>query len=244
MTELIIASLVVFAAYFLKAFTGFGPAMIMIPFFTLLFDPGTAITTTTIFDFLAGLILLISVRKQIQWKFVFSIFASLAFGAIFGSLLLGNVPDYWIKKIIGITIFIFVLILLFQKDGNSVKIKNQKIQSLKYPVGVFGGFLGGFIGISGPPIIIYMKMLYEKSFFRTQLIGIFFFGAGWRFILYRINNISFNLEYHEIGIMLVIMLIASWIGTKLHFKVNEIIFNRIVAVLLIVPALNLVLNSQ
>jgi len=243
MTELILASLVVFAAYFLKAFTGFGPAMIMIPFFAILYDPGTAITAATLYDFLAGLILLVSVRKQIQWKFVFSIFTSLAFGAIFGSFLLGRVPDLWIKKIIGITIFIFAAIILFQKNGNSVKVKSKKIQSLKYPVGAFGGFLGGFIGISGPPIIIYLKMLYEKSFFRTQLIGIFFFGAGWRFILYRINGIEFNLEYYAIGIFFLVMSCAAWAGTKLHFKINEIVFNRIVAVLLIVPSINLIFNT-
>ena len=243
MYEIILAALVVFAAYFLKAFTGFGPAMIMIPFFAILYDPGTAITTAALYDFLAGFLLLISVRKQIQWKFVFSIFASLAFGAIFGSFLLGNVPDYWVKKIIGITILVFAIIILFQKNGNSVKVKSKKIKLLKYPIGAFGGFLGGFIGITGPPIIIYLKMLYEKSFFRTQLIGIFFFGAGWRFILYRINNIPFNLDYYEVGIFLMVMLCAAWAGTKLHFKVNEIVFNRIVAFLLIIPSINLIINT-
>ena len=86
-------------------------------------------------------------------------------------------------------------------------------------------------------------MLYEKSFFRTQLIGIFFFGAGWRFFLYRINGIEFNLELSEVGLFFLIMLCAAWAGTKLHFKVNEVIFNRIVAVLLIVPSINLVFNA-
>ena len=91
-------------------------------------------------------------------------------------------------------------------------------------------------------VYIYLKMLYEKSFFRTQLIGIFFFGAGWRFILYRINEIEFNLDLYEIGIFFVVMLAATWTGTKLHFKVNELISNRVVAVLLIVPSVNLILN--
>jgi len=243
MTEIVLASLVVFAAYFLKAFTGFGPAMIMIPFLAILYDPGTAITATTIIDFWAGFFLIISVRKKIQWNFVLSIFASLAFGAIFGSLLLGNVSDYWLKKIIGITIFVFAILILFQKEGSAVVARDSKICLLKYPVGVFGGFLGGLIGITGPPIIIYLKMLYEKSFFRTQLIGIFFFGAGWRFMLYRLQDIEFNLDYYSLGVFFVIMLIAAWAGTKAHFKVKEIMFNRIVAVLLIVPSINLVFNT-
>lgn len=244
MIEIILASIVVFAAYFLKGFSGFGPALLMIPFFTLLYDPGTAITTSTIFDFLAGFILFISVRKQIQWKFVLSIFASLAFGAIFGSFLLGKVPVFWIKKIIGITILIFALVIFFQKNGNGRIIINRKIEILKYPVAVFGGFIGGFVGISGPPIIIYLKMLYAKSFFRTQLIGTFVFGAAWRFILYQLNDIPLNLDYHILGIFLTVMLLATWAGTKLHFKVNEIIFNRIIAVLLIIPVLNLILSNQ
>jgi uncharacterized membrane protein YfcA len=243
MTELILATLVVFAAYFLKSFTGFGPAMIMIPFFAILYDPDTAITTATLFDFLAGAILIISVRKQIQWKFVFAIFGALALGAIFGSMLLDRVPDYWVKKIIGITILVFAMIILFQKNGTTKKKISKKIQLLKYPVGAFGGFLGGFIGITGPPIIIYLKMLYNKSFFRTQLIGVFFFGAGWRFMLYQYHGIHFKLENYEIIIFFFVMLMAAWIGTKLHFKVNEILFNRIVAVLLIIPSINLIFNT-
>lgn len=243
MIEIIFGSLIVFAAYFLKAFTGFGPAMIMIPFLALIYDPGTAISATALFDFLAGFLLIISVWKQIKWKFVFSIFILLALGATFGSFLLGNVSDYWIKKMIGLTIIIFAIIILFQKNGNSSRKKRNNLKKLKYPVSALGGFLGGFIGISGPPIIIYMKMLYEKTFFRTQLIGIFFFGAGWRFMLYKINDISFNLDYYILGIFFLVMIIASWFGTKLHFKVNELLFNRIVAILLIIPAINLLITG-
>ena len=33
-----------------------------------------------------------------------------------------------------------------------------------------GGIFGGLIGMSGPPLIMYMKQAYRKDFFRTQLI--------------------------------------------------------------------------
>ncbi len=244
MTEIILASLVVFAAYFLKGFTGFGPALVMIPFLSLIFDPGTAIITASFFDFLAGGILFISVRKQIQWKFILPIFTALAMGAIFGSYLLGSVPDFWLKKVIGLAILIFAVIILFQKNGDIEKPEKSKHQQLaKYPIGFFGGFLGGFIGISGPPIIIYMKLFYDKIFFRTQLIGIFFLGSGWRFILYQANNVPLNISMTSIGIFFLVMLAAAWTGAKMHIKVNEIIFNRVVALLLIVPAMNLVFSN-
>lgn len=241
MTEIILASLVIFAAYFLKGFTGFGPALVIIPFFTLLFDPGTAINTAAIFDFIIGGILLFSVRKDIKWKFVFSLFTALAIGAVFGSLLLGKMPDYWLKKIIGIAIIIFAMIILFHKNGRLINPKQNKIQLAKYPVGFLGGFLGGFIGISGPPIIIYMKMLFDKTFFRTQLIGLFFWGTGWRFMLYQLNDVSLNISLYYLAVFFVVMLVAAWLGTHFHLKVNETVFNKIVVVLLLVPAIKLLM---
>ena len=174
-------------------------------------------------------------------SFIISIFTALAFGAIFGSLLLGTISTFWLKKIIGSAILVFSTVIFFQKnDSNNIIGPDNKIKLLRYPVSFLGGFLGGFIGITGPPIIIYMKLLYDKTFFRTQLIGIFFFGAGWRMILYHINNISMNLEWWCVLLFLLFMLAGTWAGSNLHFKVNEKLFNRIIAVILYIPALSLI----
>jgi len=43
------------------------------------------------------------------------------------------------------------------------------------------------------------------------------------------------------AVFFVVMLIATWIGTHFHFKVNEMLFNKIVVVLLLVPAVKLLM---
>jgi len=56
--------LFVFLAYFLKGFSGFGPALILIPMLSVTIDPETAITAAAFFDAIAGIILFIHVRKK------------------------------------------------------------------------------------------------------------------------------------------------------------------------------------
>jgi uncharacterized membrane protein YfcA len=215
--------------------------LILVPFLTIIYDPTSAIFTAALFDFLGGLFLLYSVRKQLNWRLILSIFLMLAVGAVLGVILLERINTFLLKKIIGIAILIFSLIILFQSN-NTPKDHSKFLKMLKYPLGFISGFLGGLIGITGPPLIIYMKMLYPKDFFRTQLIGIFFLGAGWRFILFQINQIPMHIPIGRIGIYFAVMLLALWVGTKVHVKVNENLFNKIVAILILIPAINLLIS--
>jgi len=240
--DLLFGSLVIFTAYFLKGFSGFGPALVIIPFFSFLYDPATAIAVAAVFDFISGCILTYSVRKEIQWNFVLPVFAALGAGALFGSLLLGIIPMEILKKIIGVVIIIFAVIILFQKNGLQGT-KRSAVKNLKYPVSFLGGFLGGFIGISGPPIIIYMKMMYDKKFFRNQLIGVFLLGAGWRSVLYYLNGIRMDLTLFSILLFLIVTLLALWTGNHFHSKANETVFNKVVAGLLFIPSINLIFGS-
>ncbi len=240
--ETALGIIVVLAAYFIKGLSGFGPALLMVPCLSILFDPPTAIIVTALMDFLAGAFLLPSVRKLLQWKLVLQIFGSLALGAVIGTYLLGVLPVLLLKRIIGATILIFVLMILLQKDTYAQNNTAEDASIWRYPVGFLSGLLGGLLGISGPPLIIYMKMRYPKAFFRTQLIGIFFLGTGWRFMLYQLNRIEMNLSLTVLSLFIGVMIIGLLLGSRIHLRVSEILFNRIVAVLITIPAVNLLLS--
>ena len=83
--EILLTSLIcVFAAYFIKGFSGFGPALLIIPTFTLLYDPYLALSYSGIFDFIAGISLIGTVYKSINWKIVLPITFFLLLGAYLG----------------------------------------------------------------------------------------------------------------------------------------------------------------
>jgi uncharacterized membrane protein YfcA len=240
---LILAGIAVFAAYFIKGFSGFGPALILIPSLTLLFNAETAISASTYFDIIAGIILFISVRKSIDWKFVIPITLLLFVGAYFGAKLLKTIPTPLLEQIIGYGLILFSLILILQKENEAKPVMQSRIKRIiSLPIALMAGFSGGMIGISGPLLVIYMKLNYNKNYFRDQLIAIFAFGAIWRFALYRMHHIAFDMDFMVIIILTVIMLLGLWVGQHLHFKVNERNFTRIIALILLIPAINILLQ--
>jgi uncharacterized membrane protein YfcA len=193
--EIYFGIFVVIAAYFLKGFSGFGPALIMIPSLSILYDPITAILITAFLDFLAGLLLLLAVRREVLWTFVLPVFLTLAVGAFIGTILLDIISIELLKQIIGLSIIVF----------------------------------------------IYMKWNYDKTFFRSQLIGIFLLGAGWRLFLYRLYDIPVEMNTFTVLLFTAAMLLGLGIGNRIHLSVNEITFNRIIALIIIVPAIRLIL---
>jgi uncharacterized membrane protein YfcA len=237
--ELLIPLIIIISAYFLKGLSGFGPALIMIPFLTIIYDPPTAIIITTTLDFLAGLTLVYQIRREISWSFVIPIIITMGIGASFGAYMLGQFPIDTTRQIMGITIGLFALYMMFQ--GNLKPQSNSGVKFLKYPVGIVSGLFGGMLGISGPPLVIYMKLSFAKAFFRTQLIVIFLFGAGWRLVLYHLNQIGLNLEWPLLIIFIIAMILGVFIGNKVHLKISETFFTRLVAVVIFITAIRMLL---
>ncbi len=236
--EIYFGLLVILIAYFIKGFSGFGPALVIVPFFTLLYDAPSALILAAVFDFFAGGILIHSVRKEINWHFVWAVFIALAAGTVLGSFLLGNIPVDFLKKIIGAVILAFSLIILLQRNG--MEKQNSSHQNwLKYPAGFLSGFLGGLVSMSGPPLVIYMKINYPRAFFRTQLIAIFFLGTAWRSLLFFYHDIPLNISAPSLSGYFLLMLAGLWLGGKLHIKVKEVTFNKIIALILFIPAISL-----
>jgi uncharacterized membrane protein YfcA len=238
--EIYFGIFVVIAAYFLKGFSGFGPALIMIPSLSILYDPITAILITAFLDFLAGLLLLLAVRREVLWTFVLPVFLTLAVGAFIGTILLDIISIELLKQIIGLSIIVFAVLIFFDREREPGDI-GPVIKNLRYPVGFISGILGGMLSISGPPLVIYMKWNYDKTFFRSQLIGIFLLGAGWRLFLYRLYDIPVEMNTFTVLLFTAAMLLGLGIGNRIHLSVNEITFNRIIALIIIVPAIRLIL---
>jgi uncharacterized membrane protein YfcA len=239
--ELAFGISVILVAYFVKGFSGFGPALIIVPFFAIIYDPPSALVIAALFDFIAGIILVFTVRKDIRWSFVLSIFAVLGCGVVVGSLLLDYIPVDDLKRTIGGILLIFSLLILFQKNGKE-GINKQKLRYFKYPSAFLGGFLGGLVSMSGPPIIIYMKMMYQKSFFRTQLIAIFALGTGWRYLLFLFHDVPVSIPVQSLTVYFFCLLAGLWLGSHLHVKVNEVVFNKTVALILLIPSVGLLVG--
>lgn len=230
----------IFAAYFVKGYSGFGPALILIPTLSLVYNPHSAILLVTLFDLIAGVVLLISVWRSIRWKTTFSVLLAFFPGALLGARLMASTPVEPLKKILAIVLLLFIA-LIWIKDApekQQAKLHTDIWQGLA----AFGaGFTGGLTGISGPLLVVYFKLAHPKTFFRNQLIAIFAFGAAWRLFLYHSFHAALHIHLWQLIIFALFMLSALFFGSRFQLKIDEQTFNRSIALILLIPCLTLLI---
>jgi len=138
-----------FLAGIVRGFTGFGTAMVYLPFAAQVLGPFEALTTLVVKDFVVPLI---HVPRAIRDGHPIDV-VRLAVGALFAVPL-----GVWVLSLVDPNIFrwsislvalamLLVLILGVRYHGTLTK-------PLIFVTGAMGGFLAGCVGLPGPPIIL------------------------------------------------------------------------------------------
>jgi len=236
---LLISLITILFAYFVKGFSGFGPSLIIIPVLSHYMPIDSVIYLATILDLAGGLILLFRVHHLIFWKKTSLVILFMLFGTWYGTHLLKSLEHIIIEKMLGVILVLFIIVLWWKSAGSAAEMRGWK-KKLIYPVSLFSGILGGMMGISGPPIVLYMKFSHDKTVFRNELIAIFAFAAAFRLFFYWYMDISLIISGGKLLVFGLSMLIGLMIGQISHARVREETFNKAVALLLLVPALSLI----
>lgn len=163
----LILFVVTFAAYFIKGFSGFGPALLIVPFFTLFAGAPVALTASALLDALAGLVLLREIRKKIDWKFTLPIIAAISVGSFLGARLIFALPLPLLKRLIGLFLGIFILYLLWNPEKRH-PVSEKRLWPVTLLVSLLSGMSGGLVGMSGPPLVAYLKFRFPKDYFRLS----------------------------------------------------------------------------
>ncbi|MEJ2636862.1 MAG: sulfite exporter TauE/SafE family protein [Calditrichia bacterium] len=236
----IILFLVTIVAYFIKGLSGFGPAMVVVPMFTLFAGAPLALTASALLDAVSGIILIFSVWRKIDWRFVLPIIVAISLGSFFGAQLVFIIPLNALRKIIGIFLSLFIIYLLINPNSDNGAGKKRPSPWYTSLAGLLSGITGGLVGMSGPPLVSFMKYHFPKDFFRTQLIAIFLIEKFVRLAVYSNRQLLPLHQWPHLLIYIPFLLIGLWIGNHFHARISEKHFNRAVAVILIFPAVKLI----
>jgi len=238
---LLLSLIFILIAYFVKGFSGFGPALIIVPSFTLLFNPVTAISMSSLFDSIAGILLLTTVFKNIKWRFILPTTFFLMIGAYAGVSLLSFISVTLLKTLIVLVVLFFIYILISEKDFNFEFVKKHGNFFL-FGLAGFTGLLAGVTGAGGPILEIYLKLKNKKEEFRNQVIAIFTLSAIWRLFLYNYKGLLPEFEINTF-VMITFVAIGLSIGHIFQRNVNEQRFNKYVAFILIIPVMTLLYDA-
>ena len=229
---------IVALAFIIKATTGFGENLVMIPLALLFLELKVVLPLTLVIVLIADGYLLYRFHVDIHWP-VFWLFLVAAFpGIILGTLGLQFIEEKLLEKVLGIMVTTYAVYDFFQSKGNR---KSTPGKGLNLGAGFTGGILSGMLGIGGPPVIAYLnhKGLTKQVFRATCIITFLSFD------LFRLGSYTwkgyFTTEILLNGLSLIpAFAVGSFFGMKLHHQLNEEIFKKVVAVLLVSVGLILI----
>jgi len=223
------ASAIVFAAFGLRSFSGFGAAMAAIALLTLFTGldlRGAVLPLLAILSIVNTAFILIRSREHARWREG-------------GLLLLGALPGlgvgltfYALGSDQGLRLGLGGLIALL---GGWLAIRGGWPEHKSFPrragplAGMIAGMLSGAFGISGPPIVVYLSgRRLNRHEFRATLM-VFFIVLDALRLSYFTGAGRMNAALWLLGLSLYpLSLLGTWAGERLHARAGENTYRRLV----------------
>jgi len=205
--------LIVLIASILQAATGFGFAIMAIPFLLLLFDPHDAIQLNIILCLLISLIMVYKIRHEINRKILIRLIKGSIIGILPGLVLFIFLDVRPLKLLVSILILAITGLLV-----TKIKFQQSKIKELI--VGVFSGLLTTSIGLPGPPLMIYFAgAKADKATIRGTTIAYFVFVSLISLLLqltmYHVSTGVWIATLWSIPFLLLGVLLGQWLFARL-----------------------------
>ncbi len=164
---------VAFLAGLIQGFSGFGSVLLALPLLALFLDMRTVVPLVSLFGLFLTAVLFIQLRTSIRWDTVRVLVAGSLPGVPAGVFLLKVVQAFVIEGFAGTILIVFSLARLFLKSSRELTGKRWGVF-----FGFLGGCLGGAIGASGPPVIVYTALQpWDKDAIKSTLQAFFLFSG-------------------------------------------------------------------
>ncbi len=219
-----------------RALSGFGGALILVPLLTMIWDLQTAAPSMAMINLIPGLVIVFYHRLGIKWSALWRVLLGMLIGVPIGIYLLRSLDRNLMLISLGIFIIGYTLFTMLGPELPTVK-----RPVFGYVAGVFVGLLGGAYNAPGPPAIVYGTMSrWQPAEFKSTLSSIFVLTGTTTLIFHYFNGFITPTVLYTVGWGLPGGLLGSYVGLKLSDYLDPDAFRRIVYVLLLLIGLNLV----
>ena len=230
---------ILFSAMLVKGVFGFGDALIAMPLLAMVVGIKTATPLFAMMGTTCTLMMLIAGRQSVNVKSVKRLIAASFFGIPIGLFFLKGPYELIINLVLSLVIIFFSIYNLILPRFLALKHDNYA-----YIFGFLGGVLGGACNASGPPVIIYSALRrWPPASIRSTLQGYFlplgiFIVVGHGFAGLWTQPVVY---YYIISMPAV--LVAIYLGGRLHRLIPVAKFERSIFILLIMIGLFLLAHT-
>ncbi len=188
----------------------------------------------------AEVFVVLTSRRVIAWRGVAAICAGMALGVPLGAWILKRAQPTAILLLLGAFLLVTGLAFLAAPARRTVRWPRW----VPVPLGTVAGLLGGMFGTSGPPVILYYQLSgAAKASFRGNLMAIFMVVTLVRAPSYAVAGLITPDRLRSALAILPAALLGAWLGQRIHLRLSEDAFRRLVSAALAVIGL-LVLSRE
>ncbi len=218
-----------FAGGLMLGYTGWGGAMVSMPFLTILYGPVEALVIMIIGAVLITAHLFPSAARQADWKRMTPMLIAMAICVPIGNLLLFSLEPHLIRQIIGWLIVGASLLIL-----SGWRYKGPQGTSASATTGVISGLINGFIGLGGAPVVIYMLALNQSASIQRANILVFMAITSIIILASTFVGGGVTIETGALGIVTApFQWVGGWLGAWLFLKLPAELFKKFSLIALI-----------
>ncbi len=228
---LVVVALAVFAGAALNALSGFGFALVTVPIMALVVGPKEAVVLSAIVGLLSNSGVAIRQRRDADIPITKRLLVGSLLGMPLGLLVLDNVSDDPLRVAIAVVVLLTAAAMA----------SGWTPPSPTPPADVAAGFVSGVfntsIGISGPPVVMLLHARrLPKGPFRATTVALFAVSGAVALVLFGIGG-----QYNRTVLVAAAVALPAWplgwfVGDRVHRRVPEDRFRRLVLALLVVTA--------
>ena len=218
---------------------GFGSGLLALGLLALLFaDIKDPVVLLLLVNLPAEVMVSWRARRDVRWRPIAMLGAGIAVGIPLGAHLLKTADTG--LAIVALGWFLVAVGLVFLRLP--ARRERDLPRWLAVPTGLASGVLNGLFGAGGPPVIIWYHLTApNKAAFRGSLMTLFLLMGLVRVPVYAVGGLVTPARLASMAAVLPAVLLGAWIGDRIHIRLGEAAFRRLVAgVLAVLGALLLV----
>ncbi|RLB13524.1 MAG: sulfite exporter TauE/SafE family protein [Deltaproteobacteria bacterium] len=228
MQTYILICLIVFFAGFTQGLSGFGSILLSLPLLAIFLDIKIVIPLEAIYGVSITIILLVQLRKYLDWQKIFPLFLGALPGIPIGVYFLKKLDKGMIQWILGIMLISYSLYSLFFRSTN----KGIR-EGWAYLFGFLSGCLGGALSASGPAVIVYTSLqAWSKDKVKVTLQGFFMVSGMVVIFFHALSGLTTVTVLRFFLVSLPLLFLGTYTGSFFYGKIKEKNYKRVMLILL------------
>lgn len=230
----VFAAVVLFVAYTVRGIAGFGSGLISVPLLALFFPIQIVVPIIVLLDYVGSASQGLRNRKQIAWREQLPLIPFTLIGVGIGLSLLQSLNSATLAQALGVFIMIYAVYQLLPLP----ELRGSRLFAA--PGGALGGLIGTVFGAGGPFYIIYLGLRgLDKGALRATFAANFLIDGGIRLGGYAVFGFFDRTALIYIAASLPIVLVALFLGGRVHSTISPQTFARLISALLLVSGVAL-----